>query len=130
MAGALGERGLVGGVCRCPPAPARRAARRRETPAASARERSASRGSVSTMHALGIAALDRVGRRQRRDRRAVPDRGIDGPLDQLGVTSGRAASWITTMSASCGTLANALATESCRRSPPSTISTGFRPLRR
>ena len=33
--------------------------------------------------ALGIASLDGIGRRQRRNRRAEPDRGIDRPPDQL-----------------------------------------------
>ncbi len=44
------------------------------------------------------------------------------------VTNGRAASWITTMSAASEVFANARATESCRRSPPATKANGLADL--
>ena len=102
MPGALGEHGFVGGTRRCQ-RPAHRAARRRGTPAASAPGRSrraaasptidtgaSPRLTVSCARSAAIAAL-------------APRRPLDRPRESdAAVTSGRAASWITTMSARVG----------------------------
>ena len=68
--------------------------------------------------------FDRVaGRRGRRSPRRIRPRHRSAASIVAASTSGRAASWISTMSASAGTAANPFATESWRRSPPATSRT-------
>ena len=71
MSGPLGERRFVGGIVdAAASASASRSTSMRNACGVCARKIS-SRGSVSTMHRVRVASLDRIGWRKRRDRRAV-----------------------------------------------------------
>ena len=105
--------------------------RRGGTPAASARERclraAASRQSGANRSPSPVACftVSRTGNAAIAAPCSAPAAMVRSI--SAAVTNGRAASWTTTMSLSVETRARALPTESCRRRPPATKSTGLTP---